>query len=85
MTTPLISRVFMNGNSQAVRIPQQFRLTGSKVEISRNLDGDLVIHPVAEKRGDALVLALSGFDREFIDLLETGQREQSAPQEREVL
>ena len=41
-----ISRVFMNGNSQAVRIPQEFRLDSSRVEISRNAEGDLVLHPV---------------------------------------
>ena len=41
-----ISRVFMNGNSQAVRIPQEFRLATSRVEIFRNADGDLVLHPV---------------------------------------
>ena len=38
-----LSRVFMNGNSQAVRIPQEFRLATSRVEIFRNADGDLVL------------------------------------------
>ena len=37
-----VSRVFMNGNSQAVRIPQEFRLDTNTVEISRNEQGDLV-------------------------------------------
>lgn len=80
-----ISRVFMNGNSQAVRIPQEFRFDASRVEIFRNADGDLVLHPVPTDRGAALLDALSGFDDEFVALLESGQAEQQAMQEREQL
>ncbi len=82
------SRVFMNGNSQAVRIPQQFRLDTDQVEIFRNLDGDLVLHalPAAPaKRGTALLKALNAFDAEFVEALELGQREQAPMQERESL
>ena len=71
MTTHMTRKIFMKGNSQAVRIPRMFRLNSNKVEISRNGDGDLVIHPVPEKRGEALLQALSGFDQEFAGLLET--------------
>lgn len=85
MATPLPSRVFMNGNSQAVRIPQEFRLNSNRVEISRNAEGDLVIHPLPEKRGDALLQALAGFDEEFVDLLLADRSEQAPPQEREPL
>ena len=52
-----ISRVFMNGNSQAVRIPQEFRFDTTRVEIHRNADGDLVLHPVPADRGAALLQA----------------------------
>jgi antitoxin VapB len=81
----VISRVFMNGNSQAVRIPQEFRLDASRVEISRNEQGDLVIHPVAAGRGGALLEALSGFDDEFVALLEEGRRDQLPMQDREAI
>jgi antitoxin VapB len=80
-----ISRVFMNGNSQAVRIPQEFRFDTSRVEIFRNADGDLVLHPVPADRGAALLDALNAFDDEFVALLETGQREQQAMQDRDSL
>ena len=80
-----ISRVFMNGNSQAVRIPQEFRLATSRVEIFRNADGDLVLHPVPTDRGAALLNALNAFDDEFAALLEAGQHEQSPMQDRESL
>lgn len=66
----LNSRVFMDGNNQAVRIPQEFSLNTSQVEITRNKDGDLVIHPIPENRGTALLDALSAFDDEFIETLE---------------
>lgn len=86
MSSPTLpSRVFMNGNSQAVRIPQEFRLDASRVEIRRQANGDLIIHPLPEDRGEALLQALSGFDNEFIEALEEGQREQPPMQEREEL
>ena len=80
-----ISRVFMNGNSQAVRIPQEFRFDTSRVEIFRNADGDLVLHPVPTDRGAALLEALNAFDDEFAALLEAGQAEPPAMQDRESL
>lgn len=80
-----ISRVFMNGNSQAVRIPQEFRFDTRRVEIFRNADGDLVLHPVPTDRGAALLDALNAFDDEFVALLEAGQREQQPMQDRESL
>ena len=80
-----VSRVFMNGNSQAVRIPQEFRLSAHRVEISRNDAGDLVIHPLRDDRGQALLEALDGFDEEFIGILEEDRRDQAPVQERESL
>lgn len=80
-----ISRVFMNGNSQAVRIPQEFRFDTSRVEIFRNADGDLVLHPVPADRGAALLDALNAFDDEFVALLEAGRREQQPMQDRDSL
>ena len=83
--TTLNSRVFMNGNSQAVRIPREFRLNTSHVEITCNKDGDLVIHAVPENRGTALLDALSAFDDEFVEILEENYRTQPTVQEREDL
>ncbi len=83
----LTSRVFMNGNSQAIRIPQTFRLTVSQVEITRNTDGDLIIHPLPpeQNRGAALLQALSAFDDDFVARLEEDRRTPSPIQEREAL
>jgi antitoxin VapB len=75
----------MNGNSQAVRIPQEYRLQTSRVEISRNQNGDLVIHAIPDNRGTALLEALSAFDDEFIEILEEDCKDQPALQDREDL
>lgn len=81
----LTSRVFMNGNSQAVRIPHEFRLQASKVEISRTQEGDLIIHAVSDNRGAALLSALEGFDDEFAEILQDEQDQQLPMQDREEL
>ena len=85
----VISRVFMNGNSQAVRIPQEFRLDSSRVEISRNEQGDLVIRPVPTDRGTALLQALQSFDdavgQDYAERLADTRRDQPSVQERDAL
>lgn len=84
-----ISRVFMNGNSQAVRIPQEFRLNASRVQISRNGQGDLVIRAIPADRGEALLQALQAFDdvlaEDLASLLAEDRLDQTPPQERDAL
>lgn len=81
----LTTRVFNNGNSQAVRIPLAFKLDAQQVEISRADNGDLVIHPIQQKRGDMLLEALSKFDDEFVFTLEQNALEQQPMQDRTPL
>ena len=84
----LTTRVFNNGNSQAVRIPAEFRLDTDRVSISRNESGDLVIHPLRAERGAALLEALRAVgeaDVAFIAALETDRARQQPLQEREAL
>ena len=84
----LTTRVFNNGNSQAVRIPAEFRLDTDRVSISRNESGDLVIHPLRAERGAALFDALRAVgeaDPDFIAALEAERARQQLPQEREAL
>ena len=85
MTASLPSRVFMNGNSQAVRIPAEFRLSTDQVQISRTPEGDLIIHPCPPQRGLALLEALAGFEAEFVQQLEQLRLEEQPMQEREQL
>ena len=81
----LPSRVFMNGNSQAVRIPAEFRLSSDRVQISRRPNGDLLIHTCPNRRGQALLQALSGFDADFVEALERQQADKLPVQERDAL
>ena len=84
----LTTRVFNNGNSQAVRIPAEFRLDTDRVSISRNESGDLVIHPLRAERGAALLNALRAVgeaDPSFIAALEAERASPQPIQEREAL
>jgi antitoxin VapB len=72
----LTSRVFNNGNSQAVRIPAEFRLDTDRVRISRTEEGDLLIQPLRGERGVALLQALRDLgemDDTFLAALEAEQ------------
>jgi antitoxin VapB len=68
-----------------VRIPQEFRIEATQVQISRNEGGDLVIHPLPIDRGTALIKALNAFDEDFVGHLEEGYLQQPAMQDRESL
>lgn len=81
----LRSRVFNNGNSQAVRIPAELRLDTDQVQISRNEQGDLIIHPLRKDRGQALLEALEGFDEDFIAAVEADRETFLPAQDREEL
>lgn len=86
--TTLTTRIFNNGNSQAVRIPAEFRLDADRVSITRNEAGDLVIHPLRAPRGAALVQALQALgevDDSFVAALEAERQSPLPVQEREAL
>jgi antitoxin VapB len=77
--------VSRDGNSQAVRIPAEFRLGTDRVPISRTPEGDLLIHPCPSQRGQALLQALSGLDADFVEALEQQQADKMPGQERDAL
>lgn len=85
---PCTTRVFMNGNSQAVRIPAEFRLDVDSVQIYRNAAGELVLRPAVVQsgsRGQALMQALQGFDDDFISVLSEESADVLPLQERDAL
>jgi antitoxin VapB len=65
---PHIAKVFQSGNSQAVRLPKDFRFTVDEVEVSR--EGDAVIlrpRPDASGRWASLRAAVErGFSADFM-------------------
>ena len=85
---PVQTRVVVNGNDQAVRIPREFRLDTDRVEISRTPEGDLLIRPVSTGRGAALLEALNRFDdavgAEFVAEMERGRTDAEPPRKRDA-
>lgn len=70
------AKVFRSGNSQAVRIPKEFRLEGDEVEIRRQ-GGSLILRPRRESWA-ALVDSLKKFTDDFME----GGRRQPPAQDR---
>ena len=70
------ARIFQSGNSQAVRLPKEFRLNVDQVEIFRR--GDEIVLREVPLNAAAIFDALAGLPA---DLMADG-REDSPPQER---
>jgi antitoxin VapB len=51
--SPAIARVFQSGNSQAVRLPKQFRLRSKQVQVFRR-GNDIVLRERPAKLGELL-------------------------------
>jgi antitoxin VapB len=69
------AKLFKNGDSQAVRLPKEFRFTGEEVLIKR-VGSAVVLLPKA-KSWDTLVQSLEKFPPDFM-----GNRQQPAEVER---
>jgi antitoxin VapB len=74
-----VARVFRSGNSQAVRLPKEFRLRSKEVEIFRR--GDEI---VLREKGKGLARAFEILANLPDDFLAEGRRD-APPQEREGL
>jgi antitoxin VapB len=72
------AKLFKNGDSQAVRLPKEFRFAGSEVLIKRV--GSAVVLMPKSKSWDTLLSSLEQFSKDFLQ-----EREQPAQQERESL
>jgi antitoxin VapB len=72
-----IARVFQSGNSQAVRLPKEFRLQVDQVEIFRR--GDEIVLREHPRNAAAIFDALAQLPADFLP----EGREDSPPQERE--
>jgi antitoxin VapB len=81
----LYRRVVMSGNSQALHIPAEFRLSTDRVLISRTAEGDLLFHPCPARRGQALLEVLAGLNDDVVTALERQQSDHLPMQQREPL
>ncbi len=73
-----LARVFQSGNSQAVRLPKEFRFDVDEVEIFRRGD-EIVLRPTTRNGGD-IFDALIRLPSDFMD----EEREDTPPQERDT-
>ncbi|MFO7803795.1 MAG: type II toxin-antitoxin system VapB family antitoxin [Desulfovermiculus sp.] len=72
------AKLFQNGNSQAIRLPKEFRMPGNEVKIYKK-GKQIIIEPL-ETMWDALFESLADFPEDF---MEDG-RNQSEAQNREA-
>ncbi|TMD34556.1 MAG: AbrB/MazE/SpoVT family DNA-binding domain-containing protein [Chloroflexi bacterium] len=74
MSERAVAKLFLNGRSQAVRLPKEFRFRGDKVHVRRVKDG-VLLEPVLEVKD--WFARLDGFGDEA--LLEKGRRQPNTP------
>ena len=72
------AKLFQNGQSQAVRLPKEFRFEGGEVFIKRSGNA-VILFPVAHS-WDCLIGSLEKFSADYMS-----KRTQPKPQEREDL
>jgi antitoxin VapB len=72
------AKLFQNGQSQAVRLPKEFRFAGDEVYVKRR--GDTVVLIPKKNAWDSLVRSLDMFTNDFMS-----ERDQPPAQERESL
>ncbi len=72
------AKLFQNGQSQAVRLPKEFRFEGDEVIIKRS--GNAVVLIPANHSWDVLIHSLNKFSTDFMDV-----RNQPEQQSREDL
>ena len=71
-----IAKIFMNGRSQAVRLPKEFRFDTDEVYITKQ--GDNIILSAKEPSWDEFFDSKSAFTDDFLQ-----DREDEKPQERD--
>ena len=79
----MMTKVFQSGNSQAVRIPVDFRFDVDTVEILHGENGDIILRPFKPQADREFLALFVGFDEDFIETLEN--RDVAPPQERDSL
>jgi antitoxin VapB len=78
---PRIAKLFLNGRSQAVRLPADLRFEGSQVYIRRDeVTGDVILSRRPESWQDFFALAkAASVPRDFLS-----DRKDAPPQERDL-
>ncbi len=74
------AQLFMNGRSQAVRLPKIFRFDGTQVSITK-IGESVVLTPLAQNRWDMMEDALAAFEFEPGFVMQRPEEMPQAPRE----
>lgn len=61
------AKLFLNGNSQAVRLPKEFRFSGNEVYVQKF--GNSVLLVPKEKRWETFMEGIDGFTEDYFEAL----------------
>ena len=81
MSDLAIAKVFMNGRSQAVRLPKEFRFDVDEVTVERRADGAVVLRPVPRDPHAAWVARLEAALDAFEDMPDEIERDKTPPRD----
>ncbi|MCM1024054.1 MAG: type II toxin-antitoxin system VapB family antitoxin [Prevotella sp.] len=76
------AKLFFNGGSQAVRLPKEFRFSGSEVYAQKI--GETVILVPKDKAWETFIEGIGGFTEDYFEAVEAGRAEEFQT-ERETL
>lgn len=65
------AKLFVNGSSQAVRLPKEFRFTGNEVYAHKL--GETVILVPKDKVWETFIEGLNGFTDDYFEAVEAGR------------
>lgn len=77
----LTAKLFVNGSSQAVRLPKEYRFVGTEVYAQKI--GDTVMLVPKEKVWETFLEGINSFTDDYIQIMEN--RSDDVPDEREIL
>lgn len=77
----LTAKLFLNGSSQAVRLPKEYRFAGTEVYVQKV--GNTVMLVPKEKAWETFLEGINGFTDDYIQIMES--RSDDVPDKREML
>jgi len=76
-----VAKLFANGQSQAVRLPKEYRFTDEEVGIMKV--GEVVLLYPKGKEDELFLSSLGGFTDDFFDSIESARNEERSDYQRE--
>ena len=81
MSDLAIAKVFMNGRSQAVRLPKEFRFDTDEVTVERQADGAVVLRPVPVDAHAAWMARVMAAVQRFEGMPDEIERDKTPPRD----